>query len=85
MPLSLTLACLWVLAAAGAGAAPRRYHWTAAWVLIGIGIPLLGFVTFQAGPFWGLACLAAGASVLRWPLIRLSQWVWRQTLGPSSD
>ncbi len=71
MPLSLVLACLWALAASAAGMAPRRFHWPFAWVLIATGIPLLGFVTFQLGPVWGLVCLAAGASVLRWPLIRL--------------
>ncbi len=73
MASSLILVCLWVLVAAVAGASPRRYHWRAAWVLIATGIPLLGFVTLQVGPVWGLVCLAAGASVLRWPLIRLSQ------------
>jgi hypothetical protein len=42
-------------------------------VLIATGIPLLGYVTWQTGPVWGLICLAAGASVLRWPLLRAAQ------------
>jgi hypothetical protein len=46
-------------------------------VLIATGIPLLGYVTWQTGPVWGLICLAAGASVLRWPLLRAAQKVRR--------
>lgn len=75
MPLPLILACLWAIAACLAGMAPQRYHWPAAWVLIATGIPLLGWVTFATGPVWGLICFAAGASVLRWPLIRAGQRV----------
>ncbi|MCT4683288.1 MAG: DUF2484 family protein [Roseicyclus sp.] len=73
MPLSLTLACLWIVAACAAGMAPARYHWPAAWTLIATGIPLLGLVTFAMGPVWGLLVMAAGASVLRWPIIRAGQ------------
>ena len=43
----------------------------AAFALIAIGIPLVGWVTYQNGPIWGLVILGAGASVLRWPLIYL--------------
>ncbi len=77
MPVSLILACLWALLACVAGMAPERFHWPAAWILISSGIPLLGWVTVQAGPFWGLIVLIAGASVLRWPLIRAGQSVSR--------
>ncbi|WP_347403032.1 DUF2484 family protein [Roseicyclus salinarum] len=73
MPLSFILACLWALSACFAGMAPQRYHWPAAWVLIATGIPLLGYVTWQMGPVWGLICFAAGASVLRWPLMRAAE------------
>lgn len=77
MPLSLILACLWALIACIAGMMPQRFHWPVAWVLIATGIPLLGYVTWQTGPVWGLVCLAAGASVLRWPLLRAAQKVRR--------
>ena len=73
MPLAFVMVCLWILAACIAGMAPRRYHWPAAWVLIGTGIPLLGLVTFTMGPVWGLIALAAGASILRWPILRAGQ------------
>jgi hypothetical protein len=79
--LSLTLACLWVVAASVAGMLPSaRQHWPAAYVLIALGIPLLGFVTYQNGPWIGLLCLAAGASILRWPLLYLWRWL-RGRLG----
>jgi hypothetical protein len=77
MPSSLILACVWALVACAAGMGPRRFHIPAAWVLIMTGIPLLGFVTYQTGPIWGILLLLAGASVLRWPLIRLGQRIRR--------
>lgn len=70
---SLLAACLWVLSATAAALAPRWIHWPAAQALIVAGIPLLGWVTWQNGPFWGLLCLAGGASILRWPLIHLAR------------
>ena len=70
MPMSLILACLWALIAGLVGMGPRRYHWPAAWGLIATGIPILGSVTWQMGPVWGLVVLFSGASVLRWPLLR---------------
>lgn len=76
MTLSLALVCLWVVAASVAGMLPsKRSHWPAAYALIAVGIPLLGFVTYQNGPFIGLLCLAAGASILRWPLVYLWRWL----------
>ena len=69
MSLSLILACLWVVAAALLAAIPSRdNHWRRAYGLMAVGIPVLGFVTYQNGPWWGLVALAAGASILRYPL-----------------
>lgn len=80
MTFPLALACLWLIAANVIGMLPSKdHHWRAAYALIALGIPLLGWVTFAAGPFWGLALLAAGASVLRWPLIHL----WRRIRPPA--
>ena len=73
---SLTLACLWVLLANVLALIPSRdNHWTRAYVLIALGIPLLGYVTYQNGPWWGLALLAGGMSILRWPVIHLFRWL----------
>lgn len=72
---SLILACLWAVAATVVAALPPRAGLRhAAVLLILAGIPILGWVTLDNGPFWGLAALAAGASMLRWPLVCL----WRR-------
>lgn len=83
MPLSLILACLWAVIATLLALLPsRRHHWPAATGLIVVGIPLLGYVTWQTGPTVGLLVLAAGVSILRWPLIHLGRWLRRSLVGP---
>lgn len=77
MTLSLVLACLWVLIAGVISILPSNIHWRAAYGLIAVGIPLLGYVTYQNGPVWGLIALAAGVSVLRWPVFYLGRWLVR--------
>lgn len=76
MSLSLSVACLWVVLAAVLAAIPSNdQHWRRACFLIAIGIPILGWVTFENGPWVGLLALAAGASFLRWPVIYLWRWM----------
>ena len=82
MTLSLTLACLWVVVAAGLSWLPsKRNHWPLAYVLIAIGLPLLAYVYVDSGPGAFVLCLAVGAMVLRWPLIHL----WRRLRGVRHD
>lgn len=76
MTLSLTLAALWALIANILAMTPSKdHHWRNAYVLITIGIPILGFVTWQHGPIMGMLVLAAGMSVLRWPVIYVGRWI----------
>ena len=76
MSLSLVFACLWALIANVMAMFPSKdNHWTNAYGLIAVGIPIVGYVTWQHGPWLGLLVLAAGMSVLRWPMIYLSRWV----------
>ncbi len=78
MTLSIILAALWGLAANVLAMLPSRdNHWARAYVLIAVGIPILGYVTYQNGPWVGLIVLVMGMSVLRWPLIYLGRWVKR--------
>ncbi|ARE40036.1 UDP-N-acetylenolpyruvoylglucosamine reductase [Rhodovulum sp. P5] len=77
MTLSLILACVWVVVASVIAAMPERIHWPAAYGLIATGIPLVGYVTYQNGPVWGLIALAAGVSVLRWPILHFGRWLIR--------
>ncbi|MCI2398147.1 DUF2484 family protein [Aliiroseovarius subalbicans] len=81
MTLSLSLACAWaVLANVIAMFPSRRAHWPAAYGLIAVGIPLLGYVTYENGPLVGLIVAGAGMSILRWPVIYLTRWL-RTHLG----
>lgn len=69
MTLSLILALLWLVLAQATGLLrPTPRQRGAAVVLTVFGIPLLGWVTTDAGPYVGLALLAAGALSLCWPL-----------------
>lgn len=85
MTVSLVLACLWAVVASAIGMMPRRVHWPAAYGLIVVGIPLVGFVTLENGPFWGLLALAAGVSVLCWPVLYLGRWVARRGRGAGGE
>ena len=82
MTLSLTLACAWGLAANLIGMLPsRRNHWPQAYALIAAGIPILGYVTYQHGPWIGLLVAAAGVSVLRWPAWFAWRWLRDRVTG----
>lgn len=76
--LSLILACLWAVIANVLAMMPSKdHHWRNAYGLIVVGIPIVGYVVMQHGPWIGLLVLAAGCSVLRWPLIYLGRWLRR--------
>ncbi|QYX55897.1 DUF2484 family protein [Roseovarius sp. SCSIO 43702] len=76
MSVSLILACLWALVANLLAMLPSRdNYWRAAYVLIALGVPIVGFVTYQNGPWVGLFVLGAGMSMLRWPVIYLGRWL----------
>lgn len=81
MSLALAFGFLWLILANVIALLPSRdQHWRMAYALTAIGIPLLGWLTWSAGPLWGLLFLAAGASVLRWPLV----YLWRRMRGPGA-
>lgn len=78
MSISLILALIWLVVANVLGMIPLRgNHWPAAYGLIAVGVPLLGYVTYENGPFIGILIMAAGASVLRWPVVFLWRWFKR--------
>ena len=77
--LPLALCLVWLIAANVIGMFPSRdLHWRAAYVMIAIGVQLLGWATWESGPVVGLVLLAAGASILRWPVVFFWRWLRRQ-------
>lgn len=42
---------------------------------MGLGLPLLGFVAWENGPWAALAMLVAAMSLLSWPLRFLLRWL----------
>lgn len=82
MTLSLTLAFVWVIVANVSAMIPSKdNYWTRAYFLIGVGVPLLGYVTYESGPVWGVIFLLAGASMLRWPVIYFGRWMKQKFTG----
>lgn len=83
MSISLILACLWAVIANVLAMTPSKdHHWRNAYLLIAVGIPIVGYVTVQHGPWIGLLVLAGGCSVLRWPVIYMARWM-RNTAIPA--
>lgn len=81
MSLSLILAAVWAVVANVLAMTPSKdHHWRNAYMLITVGIPIVGYVTWQHGPWIGILVMAAGMSVLRWPVIYLGRWIKRRTL-----
>lgn len=81
MTLPLVCAFIWLILANVIAMFPSRdHHWRAAYALIAVGIPILGWVTYVNGPVWGLLCLAAGTSVLRWPVIYFARDLRRRVV-----
>lgn len=79
MNMSLLAALIWLVGANVLAMFPSKdQHWRAAYLLIAIGIPLLGWLTWENGPWIGLFALAAGVSILRWPVRYLGRWMRRK-------
>lgn len=79
---SIIVACLWGLAANILALLPSKdNYWSRAYILMAIGVPVLGWVTYENGPWVGLAVLLAGMWMLRWPVRYLGRWVKRQFNG----
>jgi Protein of unknown function (DUF2484) len=78
--LALAAALLWLIAANVIGMLPSKdYHWSNAYKLIAVGVPILIWVGWTNGPIWAAVFLVAAGSVLRWPLIYLWRWLRKFT------
>lgn len=84
MSWSIILAAFWAVCANVLAMLPSKdNHWRRAYFLIALGVPILGYVTYENGPWVGLLVLLAGMSLLRWPVIYAARWLGR-TFGRRS-
>ncbi len=81
MPLSLTLACFWVLAAAITALLPMRYQYAPGLTLLILSVPLMIFVGVQLGWVWVAIVLFAVLSMFRRPLVALARHMRRRLAG----
>jgi hypothetical protein len=81
MPLSLTLACLWVLAAAIVAMLPMRLQYVPGLALLVAALPLTIFVGAEVGWIWVGAVLFAVASMYRRPFVALARHLHRRFAG----
>ncbi|MEM6609885.1 MAG: DUF2484 family protein [Pseudomonadota bacterium] len=75
MSLSMTLACLWVVAAAVVAMLPMRLQYGPGVALLILSLPLMAFVGIQHGWLWVAVVLFAVVSMFRRPLWFLSRRV----------
>ncbi|MEL6683382.1 MAG: DUF2484 family protein [Pseudomonadota bacterium] len=80
MSASLFLLCLWVVLAFVMAIIPSKdNHWRRAYVLMALGVPLLLFLIWDGGIWYGLLGLITGGLVLRWPVRYLWRWIKQKT------
>lgn len=81
--MSVGLGCGWLVMANVLAMLPSRdNHWARAYVLIAVGVPLLGYIIYVNGPWIGLGFFIAACSILRWPVVYLGRWL-RRLIGGS--
>jgi hypothetical protein len=78
MPLSLTLASLWVLAAALAALLPMRLQYLPGVLLLLLAVPLMVMIGREVGWPWAAALFFAVLSMFRRPLAGLLRHVTRR-------
>ncbi len=76
--LALVAGLIWLILANLIAMFPSKdYHWSNAYKLIAVGVPILIWLGWTNGLIWAAAFLIAAGSVLRWPVVYLGRWVRR--------
>jgi ABC-type proline/glycine betaine transport system permease subunit len=81
MPLSLTLASVWIIAAAVVAMLPMRWQYVPGIALLVLAIPLMVMVGREVGWIWVAVVLFAVLSMYRNPLIALLRYLHRRLGG----
>jgi hypothetical protein len=81
MPVSLTLTCVWVLAAAIVAMLPMRLQYAPGLALLIFAVPLAILVGIEVGWIWVVAVLFAVVSMYRRPLLALARHLHRHFAG----
>jgi hypothetical protein len=81
MPVSLTLTCVWVLAAAIVAMLPMRLQYAPGLALLILAVPLAILVGIEVGWIWVVAVLFAVVSMYRRPLLALVRHLHRHFAG----
>ena len=77
--LALIAALVWLILANVVGMLPSKdQHWSNAYKLIAVGLPILVWLGLTNGALYALVFLVAAGSVLRWPLVNLWRWIRRR-------
>ncbi len=77
---SLVAAFVWLLVANLRAMFPSKDHlWKFAYVMIGLGIPILIGVAIQNSIWLALVLLGMGAWIMRWPVIYFWRWIKKVT------
>ncbi len=77
--LAMVAAFLWLIVANLIAMTPSKdYHWSNAYKLIAVGLPILIWVAWTNGLIWAGVFLIAASSVLRYPVLYLWRWTRRR-------
>ncbi|WP_106356789.1 DUF2484 family protein [Yoonia maritima] len=68
----------WLLAIVMQLLPSRDNHWTRAYILIAVGVPLVVWVWISYNWLAAALVLISGASVVRWPIYYCYKWLRRQ-------
>lgn len=76
MSAPLVLALVWLIVVNVRGMFPSRdHHWRFAYVMMALGVPILGWIWLEQGIWYVLVVLALAAWVMRWPVVYGWRWV----------
>ncbi|MCB1367255.1 MAG: DUF2484 family protein [Rhodobacteraceae bacterium] len=81
MNTSLIIAIVWVLVISAIGMLPRRFHPYLGLPMLALLPFILGYIAYDAGPYWALGLLIGAISIFRYPLRYFGRLLWQRLRG----